>query len=482
MKQALTSGTVGIDAPRSRRPGAGAGAPYTRAVGEGRLASLDRAIDGRVIRPDAPDYDDARRTFNGLIDRRPAAIVRCASDTDVRAVIEAAREDGLPLGVRGGGHSVAGSAIVEAGVVADLGPMRDVTIDPVRRIAHVGGGAQWQDLDGPALRHGLAVPGGVYGDTGVGGLTLGGGIGFLMGIGGLTCDNLIGARVVLADGRVVEAAEDPDLLWALRGGGGNFGVVTRFDLALHPVGAMYGGTVTVPLGDGALLHRYSAMMRDAPDELTPMVVIGRDEEGSVVVDVQFAYIGDPATGERLATHLVGNDEAVRAGFGPCTYIDIQSINEIEPFGSRNYWSSTFVTDLDDALIDLVLESAPSIPTPVSGILIEPMHGAARRRGTDHAAFANRASRFHLSAIATWEDPAFDEAGTAWSRSMTARVVPWSTGGLYVNYSMPGEAVSTRSTDRARAAYPPDVFERLQVVKRRYDPDNLFRGNLNIPPA
>ena len=270
-----------------------------------RLAGLDRAIEGRVIRPDAPDYDDARRTFNGMIDRRPAAIVRCTTDDDVGAAIGAARDHGLPLGVRGGGHSVAGSAIVEGGIVADLSPMRTVDIDPDGRVAHVGGGTQWQDLDAPALRHGLAVPGGVYGDTGVGGLTLGGGIGFLMGIGGLSCDNLVGARVVTADGRIVEASEDPDLLWALRGGGGNFGAVTRLDLALHPLGPMYGGAVTVPLGDGAILRRWSTRMRDAPDELLPMMITGFDE-GEAVLQMQFAYVGDPTIGERYAIEILGD--------------------------------------------------------------------------------------------------------------------------------------------------------------------------------
>ena len=253
---------------------------------------LDRTVAGRVIRPGASDYDDARRTYNALIDRRPAAIVRCADDGDVRATIKAAREDSLLLGVRGGGHSVAGNAIVQDGIVADLSGMRGVEIDASGRVAHVQGGAQWQDLDAPALAHGLAVPGGVYGDTGVAGLTLGGGVGFLMGIGGLTCDNLVGARVVTADGSIVEATDDPDLLWALRGGGGNFGVVTRFDLALRPVGAMFGGASTVPLDDGAAIRRYAALMREAPDELVPMLVVGIDEDGRPFVQVQFAYVGD----------------------------------------------------------------------------------------------------------------------------------------------------------------------------------------------
>jgi len=455
---------------------------YSAFVNEGRLDWLDRTVAGRVIRPGAPDYDDARRTFNSLIDRRPAAIVRCANDADVRAVIEAAREDGLALGVRGGGHSVAGTAIVEGGLVADLSEMRGVEIDPVARLAHVEGGAQWRDLDAPAFDHGLAVPGGVFGDTGVGGLTLGGGVGFLMGIGGLTCDNLVGARVVTADGSIVEAADDPELLWALRGGGGNFGAVTRFDLGLHPIGPIYGGAVAVPLEDGSAIRRYAALMRGAPDELLPMIVLGRDDDGGRMLYLQFAYVGDPGTGEQFARTILGDGWPGDDGLRACSYLDIQSINEIEPFGSRNYWSSTFVTDLDDALIDELVDASATIPTSSSGILIEPVHGAARRFGPEHAAFANRAARAHVSFIGTWQDPGFDETGTKWSRDMTARIGPWSSGGLYVNYAMPGEAVSGSRRDRGRTAYPPEVFERLQAVKRRYDPANLFRGNLNIPPG
>lgn len=450
-------------------------------VNEARLDWLDRTVAGRVIRPGAPDYDEARRTFNGLIDRRPAAIVRCTNDADVRAAIEAAREDGLPLGVRGGGHSVAGAAIVDDGIVADLSLMRAVEVDAVARVAHVQGGGQWRDLDAPAFDHGLAVPGGVFGDTGVGGLTLGGGIGFLMGIGGLTCDNLVGARLVLADGSIVEAADDPELLWALRGGGGNFGAVTRFDLGLHQIGPMYGGVAAIPLGDGSAIRRYAGLMRHAPDELLPMIVIGRDDDGSLLLYLQFAYVGDPGTGRRFASEILG-DGWTGDGLRPCSYLEIQAINEIEPFGSRNYWSSSFVTELDDALIEVLIEAARTIPTNASGILIEPVHGAARRRGPEHAAFANRSAGAHVSFIGTWDDPAFDAAGTAWSREMTGRISAWSSGGLYVNYAMPGEAVSSGPRDRARAAYPPEVFERLQAVKRRYDPDNLFRGNLNIPPG
>lgn len=453
-----------------------------RDVEAGIVDRLDRAIAGRVIGPDAPDFDDARRTFNALIDRRPAAIARPTTPDDVARVIGITRDVGLPLGVRGGGHSVAGHAIVEGGVVIDLSDLRGVLIDPDRRIAHVQGGAQWQDLDAPALEHGLAVPGGVYGDTGVGGLTLGGGIGFLMGIGGFTCDNLVGAQVVTASGDVVEAANDPDLLWALRGGGGNFGVVTRFDLGLHPIGTMYGGKAEVPLGDGSVLRRWATQMREAPDTLLPMIIIYPAEDGTPTAQVQFAYAGPESEGATFASELLGEPTKRHPGLRAGTYLDIQAMNPIESFGRRNYWTSTFVRDLDDELVDLLVEVAQTFPTPVSGLLLEPLHGLARRIDPNHAAFQNRTARFHVSAIAIWEDPALDAIGTAWSKNVTARVSAWSSGGLYVNYSMPGEAASTTAVDRARAAYPPAVYERLRGVKRRYDPGNLFRSNLNIVPA
>ena len=445
------------------------------------IAALEATVTGRVIRPASPDYDQARRTFNALIDRRPAAIVRCASHDDVSAVIACARDNDLPLGVRGGGHSVAGLAIVEHGLVIDLSEMRGVSIRPEDRIAHVQGGAQWQDLDGPALEHGFGVPGGVFGDTGVAGLTLGGGIGFLMGIGGFTCDNLIGARVATADGGVVEAADDPELLWALRGGGGNFGVVTRFDLGLIDVPPMYGGIAEVPLAEGDILRRWAALMPAAPDAALPMLILVV-AGGLPMVQIQFAYAGGAAAGAAFIGELLGEPAERYAGLGPCTYLDIQSINAIEPFGRRHYWSSTFVADLTDDLVETLVRLCDTIPTDQSGFLIEPVHGLARRIPAEHAAFDQRQSRFHVSAIATWEDPALDATGRAWSKESTAEIARWSTGGLYANYAMADEAVTTQATDRARAVYSPPTYARLQAVKARYDPTDLFRGNLNIIPA
>lgn len=446
------------------------------------IAALGRSLTGRTIIPGDVDYDDARRTFNGLIDRRPRVIARCADHRDAVASIAWARRTGTPIGVRGGGHSVAGLAMVEDGIVIDLSAMRRVDIDPAARIAHVEGGAQWQDLDGAALAHGLAVPGGVYGDTGVAGLTLGGGIGFLMGIGGFSCDNLVGAQVVIADGSTVEAADDPDLLWALRGGGGNFGVVSRLDLALHPVAPMYGGKANVPLEDGAILRRWATLMRGAPDELLPMTWLTWDERGTSVAQLQFAFVGEASRGEQFAIEIVGDAAVVRSAYRACTYMDIQAINPIEPFGTRHYWKSTFVRDLEDDLVTLLVESIARRPAGESGILIEPIHGLARRIGADHAAFSHREARFHVSVMAQWQDPEADAGHVEWCRTVTEHVTAWSMGGLYVNYAMDGETVASDPADRGRAAYPPEVYARLSSVKRRYDPENVLRGNLNIRPG
>ncbi len=449
---------------------------------EVELERLRRSVTGPVIVDGDPDFDDARRTFNAMVDHRPRLIVRTTDHRDVAATITAANDAALPLGVRGGGHSVAGLAIVEGGAVIDLSRMRTVEVDAEARVASVAGGAQWLDVDAALHAHGLATPGGVFGDTGVGGLTLGGGIGFLMGIGGFTCDNLVGAQVVTADGSLVEAADDPELLWALRGGGGNFGVVTRFDLAAYPVGPTFGGKVDVPLGDGSALRRLAAMMLTAPDELLPMVYVFRAEDGTPMLQLQFSFVGSADDGARWATTILGHDAVRHPELRSGTYLDIQSINPIEAFGARNYWTSTFVTDLEDALVDLIVDVASSIPNSLSGILIEPIHGDARRRDPGHSAFSHRIARFHVTAVGIWKDPAFDAVGTAWSKGVTARVRDWSTGGLYVNYSMLDEQVVARADDRARAAYPASVYARLQAVKRRYDPDNRFRSNLNVLPG
>jgi FAD/FMN-containing dehydrogenase len=414
-----------------------------------------------------------------MIDRRPALIAQCRGAGDVAMALAFARNHQLPVAVRGGGHSVAGYGLVDAGMVIDLRRMRDVVIDEPSRTGHAAGGCIWSDLDSAALAHGLAVVGGVYGDTGIGGLTLGGGIGFLMGTQGLTCDNLVGAELVTADGRTLEVAEgdDPELLWALRGGGGNFGVVTRFDYRLHEVGEMYGGEVVAPLDDGAVLARYAQVQSAAPDELLVMAFAGRVDDGTPVALFQVAWQGEPAPGEQLLRQIVGESQRLRDDLKVRTYAGIQAISALLPFTLRHYWKSAFVPDLTPAVIEAVVHGARRCePGMDSGVLIEPLHGQARRYGHDHAAFGEREARFHVTAVGIWADGSRDEEGIAWVRGVHAAITATGADGTYVNYSSPDE-----TADRARIAYPPAVYDRLLVVKRRLDPDNVFRSNVNIAP-
>ncbi len=439
---------------------------------------LAEALDGDAIAPSDARYDETRRSFNGLVDRHPGLIVQPRDTPSVARAIRAARDADVPLGFRGGGHGVAGHAIVDGGLVIDLRSMRGVEVVPQGRLARAQGGALWADVDRPALAHGLAVPGGVFADTGVGGLTLGGGIGFLMGIAGLTCDNLVGAELVTAEGEIIEVDgdTDADLIWALRGGGGNFGIVTRFDLALHPVGPFYGGKIHVPLLQGEVLRRYAGVMQEAPDELVVLVETFQDPDGGGTrADLQVAWMGEAADGGNWVRQIVGDAEPTLDTLRPGTYLDIQAMNEIMEFGLRHYWKSTFVAELDEAVIGAIVD-ATDRARGWSCVLIEPIHGLARRRSSSHAAFPQRAAHWHVSAMGIWEDPADDVPCIEWAREAAAAFAVRSVGGTYINYIAPDEP-----PDRARTAYPAETLARLRRVKARFDPANVFRSNINITP-
>jgi len=452
----------------------------------GRMPIPSRVIDrarrtftGDLVGPRDAGYDEARRSFNAMIDRRPALIALPAGPADVGTAIRLARDLELPLAVRGGGHSVAGYGIVEGGLIIDLRRMRAVSVDPGARHATAAGGATWADLDTATQAHGLAVTGGVFGDTGVAGLTLGGGLGFLQGVAGLTCDNLIGLEVVTAAGEVlaIDQAAEPDVLWAHRGGGGNFGVVTRLDFALHPVGPMYGGFVNVPLQDSAFLERYVTVHAGAPDGLIAMLYASHDPDLGPIAQIQYAWLGDAAAGERYGREMIGELTVLGGALKPATYADIQAINEIMPFASyRHYWKSTFVPDLTSDVAEAIVETIQRKSAGGSGILIEPMHGQSRRYGHDHAAFPQRSPRYHVSPMGIWQDAAADAAEIDWVRATYDRVHAFAAGGTYVNYITPDEP-----PDRARSAYPAAVYDRLRAIKRRLDPDNVFRSNVNIAP-
>jgi FAD/FMN-containing dehydrogenase len=450
-----------------------------------RLAFADRAI-----LPGDPDYDDARTTFNATIDRRPAAIVRPSSTADVVAAVRLARDSGLTIAVRGGGHSVAGHATADGALVIDLRLLREVVVDPVRRRASVGGGALWNDVDAATTAHGLAMPGGTFGDTGVGGLALGGGFGFLMGTGGLTCDNLVGAEVVTADGSIVVGGDhgDPDLLWALRGGGGNFGVVTRFEFSLRPIGPLYAGYLTVPLEAAPLaLRTLDEFAHEAPPELTLFAggpsardhepPAGTNRAAREGLSITVAYQGTADAAEVVIRPLRALP-LLHDGLATMNYLDVQAMSGQLPFGLRHYWKGQFLRGLEATAIDAITGAMERAPGANTFILTEAITGAARREPPAGAAFGQREARWNVSGIAVWEDPAEDATQIAWARDLVDSLRPASlTGAGYANYAPVDE-----TPERIRAAFGRERFERLAMVKRRYDPDNVFCFNLNIPPA
>jgi FAD/FMN-containing dehydrogenase len=452
-----------------------------------RAQGLRDVVSGQVFGQADDGYDDARAIFNATIDRRPVAIVWPQTSDDVAAAVRWAREAGLPIAIRGGGHNVAGHAVADGSLVIDLRGRREVVVDPLRRRATVGGGALWTDVDEATTAHGLAVPGGTFGDTGVGGLTLGGGLGFLMGTGGLTCDNLVRAEVVTADGSIVTAGGtdgDPELLWALRGGGGNFGVVTEFEFALHPVGPLYAGYLSVPLvaADQAVaaITELAAGMADelvifaAGPSVEDPDAAAEGRPSPPVFSVTVVFQGTPDDGERAigvlrALPVVADTVTVK------TYLEVQAMSGLLPFGLRHYWKGHFTRSID---VPAVVAGLAAVPGGGSFILLEALSGTARREPPDGAAFGQRAARWNISGIAVWEDPADDARQIAWARDVAEGLKPTSLSGAgYGNYAPVDE-----TPERVRAAFGDGRFERLVAIKRRYDPDNTFRFNLNIRPA
>jgi FAD/FMN-containing dehydrogenase len=440
------------------------------------LADFRRQHRGPVVTSDdGPAFDAARTTFNGILDKRPALVARPLDVNDVVAAVSFARAADLPIAVRGGGHGVAGHCMGDGSLVVDLRLMRDVTVDPDARIVTCGGGALWEDLDPPCQRHGLATTGGTFGDTGVAGLTLGGGIGHLMGPHGLTLDNLLAAKVVTADGNVIRASEDEnaDLFWALRGGGGNFGVVTEFTFRLHPVGPLLGGLLVYPVEAGAhVFPMFRELMANAPDELVLFAQVFRSdvsEKDGTVVSV--AYFGEPDEGRAAIDPLTDEITPIADAVRPMYYPELQEIFGRMPFGLRNYWSGRFLRELADDVVELTAETFAD-PEMRGGVLFECLHGAAKRVPPDATAFAGREASHNATFIATWTDPRQDERWIEAARAYSSALAPWSLGEGYVNYAseMPDELPQTKR------------LEHLRRVKRDYDPDNRFRFNHNIEPA
>ncbi len=442
------------------------------------LDDLRRRHRGPVIAPGDEAYDAARMTFNGMLDRRPELIAQPLDGADVVAAVSFAAQSGVPVAVRGGGHGVAGHCVGDGSLVVDLRLMRNVEVDPDSRTATCGGGTLWDDIDPACQRHGLATPGGTFGDTGVAGLTLGGGIGHLSPSFGLTLDNLLSARIVTAEGEVVSASEEehPDLFWALRGGGGNFGVVTSFTFRLHPVGLLLGGKLDYRLEDAPrVLPAWRDLMAKAPDRLASFGQIYRDgDTGEGLVNASVGWLGDLDEGRDAIRELTGGLAPTRNTVRPMYYSELQSIYGRVPFGLRNYWSGRFLRELPDEALELTIDRFLNGEV-TGGVLIEPLHGAAARVPPEATAFAGREARWNATFINVWVDPEEDERQIENARAFSRSLEPWALGGGYLNYA------SEAAGDSLESEFGAGRFGRLQSVKRQYDPENAFRFNHNIPP-
>jgi FAD/FMN-containing dehydrogenase len=443
------------------------------------VEQLKGSLTGDVLEPGDRDYEGARHCFNLLIDRRPAAIARCVDADDVAAALAFAQDNDLEVAVRGGGHNPAGHCAVDDGLVIDLTRMRVVEVDPDGCLAISGGGATWSDFDAATQAHGLVTPGGVVGSTGVTGLTLGGGIGHLTAQLGFTCDNLIAAELVTPAGEVVRANGDetPELLWGLRGGGGNFGVVTRAKFRLHPLERVVGGRFDYE-GEGVrdALRAFRDADARADNEISIQCQIGATEELVPELVVVPCYTGDAEDTEELralraAPGLV-NDAVRTQGF-----LDQQLVFDPGYGVDRNYWKGHFVRELPDELIDILVDSMGALSRRPGAILIESLRGATKEVDPASAALGYRDAAFNVSVMADWIDPALDDESIGWARETAAAIEPWSVSGGYANYMQADEPI-----ERVRAAFGPESFDRLRALKRQYDPDNVLHRNQNIPPA
>jgi FAD/FMN-containing dehydrogenase len=439
------------------------------------FSQLASSLEGRLVLPGDDTYDEARAVWNAAIDRRPAAIARCAIAGDVARAIEFARTHDLPIAVRGGGHSFAGKGTCDDGIVIDCSPMKEVVVEPTRGVVRVAGGCTLADVDEATHPFGLATPTGTAPPTGVAGLTLGGGLGWIMGRYGLACDNLVAAEVVTADGRRLRAAGDAyaDLLWGLRGGGGNFGVVTEFELRLHPVATVYGGAVSYPISEARqVLRRYRDFAVAAPDELTAFVGVLPLATGPSFA-VAACWCGDPSRGDAALAPLRSFGTIVADSLRTMPYLDMQRLLSPPPIRLATYARSSFVRTLDDAAIDATVSYAENLPPAFGLFFFEHLHGAASRpRDT---AFSHRKPGFNFAALASWLEPQHADASAAWIRGFFDALKPFFASGVYSNYLADDEGA------RVRAAYG-GAYERLLAVKRVYDPTNVFRLNQNIDPA
>ncbi len=446
-------------------------------------AALDRfkaGLRGQLLRAGDAAYDESRKLWNGMFDRRPALIARCAGAADVISAVRFARKHQLQVAVRGGGHSFPGHSVCDGGLVIDLAPMKAIRVDPKSRTAQAQPGVKWVEFDHETQAFGLATTGGTVSDTGIAGLTLGGGLGWLSGKHGLTVDNFISADVITADGRFMAASatENPDLFWGLRGGGGNLGIVTSFEYQLHPVGpTILGGMAAYPLEKAKdVLRFYRDFNKAAPDELTTYAGFITPPDGDTVLALVCCYAGAIGKGEEVVRPLKSLGRPVLDALGPMPYLEQQRLFDGGfPTGAYYYTKGDFLADLTDAAIDVVTEYARTKPSPMSGILVQTTCGAASRVSPGAMAFAHRQFRYAPVIVSAWMDPAHSDQNVAWARDCWSALHAYAGNGVYVN------DLSHDDADRVRSAYGSN-YARLSELKKKYDPDNFFRLNPNIKPA
>lgn len=444
------------------------------------IDALQPQFAGELLCSGDEGYEAARRIWNGMIDKTPALIACCTGTADVRAAVTFARERDLSVAVRGGGHSVSGRSVCDGGMMIDLSPMRGVRVDPVERTARAGPGTRWRDFDHETQAFGLATTGGTNSDTGVAGLTLGGGLGWLAGKHGLTCDNLLSADVVTADGDILTASaeENPDLFWALRGGGGNFGIVTSFEFRLHEVGPVLAGMVVHPFDQAReVLRFYRDFSTDIPDELNTMAALLTLPEGIPVVAIIVCYNGDLERGEEVLAPLRAFGSPLADEIAPMPYATLQTMLDPNfPRGRHYYWKAHLSGPIEEEAIETLVERFAAVPSPFTAVGYQQLGNAANRVGPGETAFSHRDALYDFLMLSGWEDPTRTEQNVRWTRALYEAMEPHLHPGIYVN------ALGEDAGERIRQAYRPATYERLARIKATYDPDNFFRMNQNIKPA
>jgi FAD/FMN-containing dehydrogenase len=436
---------------------------------------------GNLLRPESAGYDAARGVWNGMIDKRPALIARCTGPADVAAAVNFARDHDILVSVKGGGHNITGNAVCERGLMIDLSPMKGIRVDPAARSARAEAGLTWGEYNRETQAFGLASTGGVVSTTGIAGLTLGGGLGWLHGKHGLSCDNLLSADIVTADGQLltVSAEQNPDLFWGLRGGGGNFGVVTSFEYRLHPVGPVLAGMVVHPMTKAKeVLCFYRDFCRRCPDELVAAAAMMTSQDGDPIAVIVAAYIGDPSVGEAAMAPLRRFGPPLADTIAPTSYVALNTLFDAAfPYGGvKRYWKSSFLKELDDEMLDIMITRSAKFLSPMSTVLFFHLHGAATRVEKNATAFGARDEVWDYDVISQWNEPAETADHVRWTRDFWNAVEPFASGLAYVNH-LDAEEGSSRIREAYRHGY-----DRLVTLKDKYDPNNLFRLNQNIRPT